>query len=70
MKALNSFKTGIKVSGTALICVVSVITFFIIWEQHQIHIMGALPYLLLLICPLMHLFMHRHFGHHRNGDKQ
>ena len=28
------------------------------------HIITALPYLLLLACPLMHLFMHGGHGHH------
>jgi hypothetical protein len=27
-------------------------------------VLGALPYLILLACPLMHLFMHRGHGHH------
>ena len=30
------------------------------------HLLGALPWLLLLACPLMHLFMHH--GGHRHGD--
>lgn len=30
--------------------------------EHRVHLLGALPYLLLLACPLMHLFMH-HGGH-------
>lgn len=35
--------------------------------EHRAHALGALPYLLLLACPLMHLFMHHgHRGHH--GD--
>jgi hypothetical protein len=33
-------------------------------------VLGVLPYLLILACPLMHLFMHRghggHGGHHGN----
>jgi hypothetical protein len=35
------------------------------WEQHRAHILGAIPYLLLLACPLMHLFGHG--GHGRRG---
>jgi hypothetical protein len=29
--------------------------------------LGALPYLLILLCPLMHLFMH-HGGEHTSGS--
>jgi hypothetical protein len=39
---------------------------FFLWAEHRAHIMGALPYLILLLCPLMHLFMHR--GHGKNGN--
>jgi Protein of unknown function (DUF2933) len=38
--------------------------FFLITE-HTAHVFGALPYLLLLACPLMHLFGHH--GHHGHG---
>ena len=31
------------------------------------HALGALPYLLLLACPLMHLFMHHGHGGHHTG---
>jgi hypothetical protein len=31
-------------------------------SRHLQHVAGALPYLLLLACPLMHIFGH---GHHR-----
>ena len=34
---------------------------------HTGHLLAALPYLLLLACPLMHLFMHGGHGH-RHGD--
>ncbi|WP_407947173.1 DUF2933 domain-containing protein [Paraburkholderia sacchari] len=37
------------------------------FSEHRTHILGALPYLLLLSCPLMHLFMHHGHGHgHRS----
>jgi hypothetical protein len=32
--------------------------------DHWAHALGVLPYLILLACPLMHLFMH---GKHRHG---
>lgn len=47
----------------------SVAGYFLLTE-HLAHVMQALPYLLLLVCPLMHLFMHgKHggHGHHRRA---
>lgn len=38
---------------------------FYFGREHWGHVFGALPYLLFLSCPLMHLFMHH--GHGR-GD--
>ena len=32
--------------------------------EHRVHLLGVLPFLLLLACPLMHLFMHHGHGHH------
>jgi len=31
---------------------------FFLWTEHQAHVLGALPYLILLLCPLMHFFGH------------
>ena len=46
---------------------------FFLLSEHRAHFLGALPYLLLLACPLMHLFMHHgHGGHGRHpspGEK-
>lgn len=39
---------------------------FLLWNEHKVHIMGALPYLILLICPLMHIFLHS--GHGDNSS--
>lgn len=44
---------------------------FFLFTEHQAHVLGILPYLLLLACPLMHLFMHGghgHGGHGHHGD--
>ena len=35
---------------------------FYLITEHTIHVLGALPFLLLLSCPLMHLFMHHGHG--------
>jgi hypothetical protein len=41
------------------------IALYFLLSEHRAHFFGALPFLLLLACPLMHLFMHR--GHHGHG---
>lgn len=43
--------------------VFAAIAAFYLWTEHRAHLLGFLPYLLLLACPLMHLFMHRGHGH-------
>jgi hypothetical protein len=35
--------------------------------EHSAHLLAALPFLLFLACPLMHVFMH-HSGHGGQGD--
>jgi hypothetical protein len=42
---------------------------FFLWTEHRAHLLGVLPYLLLLACPLMHLFHHGH-GHRHHQDKE
>ncbi len=51
----------------ALIVFLSVAGFFLLAE-HKAHILGLWPYLILLLCPLMHIFMHKGHGHHGNSD--
>ena len=34
--------------------------------EHRLHVLGYLPWLILLACPLMHVFMHRGHGHKGN----
>ncbi|MDE1988850.1 MAG: DUF2933 domain-containing protein [Betaproteobacteria bacterium] len=38
---------------------------FYLLTEHTAHALGILPYLVLLACPLMHLF---HHGHHHHND--
>ena len=54
--------------GIALI-VFALVGGFYLWSEHRAHLFGALPYILLLACPFMHLFMHRgHRGHGGGAD--
>lgn len=48
------------------VCLFLVIAAFLLLEEHRAHIFGLLPYALLLLCPVIHLFMHR--GHGRSTD--
>lgn len=36
---------------------------YYLYTEHLAHVQGALPLLLLLSCPLMHVFMHHGHGH-------
>jgi hypothetical protein len=41
---------------------------FFLYTEHKAHLFGALPWLLILLCPLMHVFMHGgHGGHGRHS---
>lgn len=50
--------------------VIGAIAGYFLLTEHLAHVVGALPLLFLLACPLMHIFMHHgHGGHDRqHGD--
>ncbi len=53
---------------TALAIGLVAIAGYFLLPRHWPHVVDALPFLLLLACPLMHVFMHgRHGGHGENG---
>jgi hypothetical protein len=55
-------------SGWALLGFLAIAAFFLI-SEHRAHVLGALPYVLLLLCPILHLLMHRgHGGGHAGHD--
>lgn len=41
---------------------------YFLWTEHRAHLWGILPFLVLLLCPIMHLF-HGHGGHD-HGNKR
>lgn len=60
-------KYGIVLLGFGIIAA------FFLLSEHWAHALGILPFLLILACPLMHIFMHGrhggHGGHHNHGNK-
>ncbi len=54
-----------RLSSTVALLMFIVIAGFFLLTEHQAHLYGALPYLLLALCLLVHVFGH---GHHGDGD--
>jgi hypothetical protein len=57
---------GLWTSKTGLVTIAFLlIAAFFLLSEHRAHTLGALPFLLLLACPLLHMVMHG--GHHDHG---
>ncbi len=58
-------------NAIGLLVLGAIATYFLL-SEHRAHFFSALPFLLLLACPLMHVFMHGghggHGGHAGHGD--
>lgn len=55
------------------LCFFLAVATFFLWEEHRAHILGVLPYVLLLLCLIVHPLMHRGHGHragHSERDSQ
>ena len=50
-----------------LVVFLAVAGFFLLAE-HKAHVLGYLPFVILLLCPLMHIFMHKGHGKHGSND--
>lgn len=53
-------------ANIVLIAFMAIAGFYLITE-HGAHVFGYLPFLLLLACPLLHMFMHGGHGGHRDA---
>ena len=62
-----------KSRGGIVVGMLLVIAVFFVVNEHLAHAgqaLSYLPYLILLACPLMHIFGHHHGGHNHSGHKQ
>jgi hypothetical protein len=53
--------------GLASLALIGAALYFLLVE-HGAHTLPYLPFLIILMCPLMHLFMHKGHGTHSHGD--
>lgn len=52
--------------GFASLFLIGAVSYFLLIE-HRAHLFQFLPFLILLLCPVMHLFMHGKHGHGGHG---
>ncbi|OGY46247.1 MAG: hypothetical protein A2744_04620 [Candidatus Buchananbacteria bacterium RIFCSPHIGHO2_01_FULL_44_11] len=64
-----NFKKKLSALHWTIICILVVAAILLIVD-HWAHVFGILPYLLILACPLMHLFMHKNHGGHDSDGSQ
>lgn len=55
--------------GLAALGLIGAVSYFLLMEHRQ-HVWQHLPFLVLLACPFMHLFMHGGHGDHGNHGGQ
>ena len=58
MNGSSRLRTVIATAGFLLIAA------FFLATEHRAHLFGILPFLLILACPLLHVFMHGGHGPH------
>jgi hypothetical protein len=66
MSSLLFSRTGLVLIGFLIIAGA------LLFTEHRAHVLGALVWLPLLACPLMHLFMHGGHGshaHHQDRER-
>lgn len=54
-------------NGLAAMTLIGAASYFLFMEHRQ-HLFQFLPFLILLLCPLMHIFMHGGHGGHSKGS--
>ena len=56
-------------SGWAWIGFAAIAAFYL-FTEHRAHLLGALPYAIFLLCPLLHIFHHRGHGRREGHESR
>jgi hypothetical protein len=56
-------RSGFRSPSGLVLCAFLAIAGFFLLTEHWAHVLGALPYVLFLLCPILHLFLHGRHGH-------
>ena len=62
-------KGFLSTTNIAFIGFIAIAGFYLVAE-HRAHLFGYLPFILLLACPLLHMFMHGGHGHRGNDSSR
>ena len=66
---MEAFRTFVGSKAGLAVCVAATALGVYLLMTHTGHVLSALPYLLLLACPLMHFFGHGH-GHAHSKEQR
>ena len=55
---------GLTASGRVALAVFTAAAAYFLWTEHRAHVVEYLPWAILALCPLAHLFMPRGHGGH------
>lgn len=65
---MSNIKAFLGSTGGLLVCTALAVLGLYLLIYHLSHVLLALPYLILLLCPLMHVMHRGHHGRHPTGD--
>ena len=66
---MNIPKTSFWLSSKGLVAILAIGSLgYFLFMEHREHVFDFLPYLIILLCPLMHIFMHGGHGHGGNNN--
>ena len=68
---MNQVKEPFWTSPKGLVAIMAIgFLGYFLFIEHREHVFEFLPYLIILLCPLMHIFMHGGHGHGGNNNHE
>lgn len=70
IKSTNKNSSLFSRQTWVIIAVIGVVGLVFLLRDHTSHVLSLIPYLILLACPFMHLFMHKHHENKNGEDRK